>query len=80
MTNQSYQTIEANEKGYDEMTSFLGQSGFNLDRTSKNKNYWRKGDYVVKLISSKNKIELINVDDFTRKSLEYIAQQEKIRN
>ena len=78
MPNKDY-SIKSNEKGYDEMLYFLGQSGFKL-KIERERTYWINKIQKIESISKENILKLIIADDDIKKSLEYIAEQEKIRN
>ncbi len=71
--------IKANEKGYDEMTAFLGEYEFKL-RFENGKDCWVKGKQKIESNPKENTLSLINVEDFVKRSLEHIASQERIRN
>ena len=64
---------------YDEMLSYLFESGFNL-REIEGKMYYAKGDQKVEHNQEKNTLNLIGVDSEIKKDLEHLADKNKITN
>ena len=76
--NKMEYEIKSTEQGYDEMLSFLKQSGFEL-KVEEGENYWVSGNQKVKSIQKENTLKIIGLQNSLAKSLEEIARQERIR-
>ena len=67
--------VARNEKGYDEMVYFLGQALF-TQKVEDKKTYYVRGDEKVELISEKNSIKIINLEEGVQEILSHIATTE----